>query len=84
MDETEFAAAKQALDLAIDKLGANPRAGVLLGLDLYTEFRRRGLLKDVIADISLLKFTVQGYRDQFVTESASVPNDGFRICTSNT
>lgn len=83
MDDIEFYAAKEKLDIAIDKLGASPRVGILLGLDLYTEFRSRGLLKDGVADLSLLKFTVQGYRDLFVTESASVPRDSFRIGTHN-
>jgi hypothetical protein len=29
-----------------------------MGIDLYTEFRRRGLLKDAIADFRLWKFTL--------------------------
>jgi hypothetical protein len=31
---------------------------ILMGIDLYTEFRRRGLLKDAIADFRLWKFTL--------------------------
>jgi hypothetical protein len=72
MDEVAFTAAKQKLDLEIDKLGSSPQVGILMGIDLYTEFRRRGLLKDAIADFRLWKFTLQGYRDLFVTESTTV------------
>jgi hypothetical protein len=79
MEDTEFAAAKDRLDVAIDKLGYNPQVGILMGIDLYTEFRSRGLLKDAVADFLHWKFTLQGYRDLFVTESEAVPSDGFRI-----
>jgi hypothetical protein len=79
MDEEAFTAAKQKLDLAIDKLGSSPQVGILMGIDLYTEFRGRGLLKDAIADLRLWKFTLQGYRDLFVAESATVARDGFRL-----
>jgi hypothetical protein len=81
MDEVAFTAAKQRLDLEIDKLGSSPKVGILMGIDLYTEFRRRGLLKDAIADFRLWKFTLQGYRDLFVTESATVASDNFRLGT---
>lgn len=79
MDEATFRATKQKLDLQIDKLGYDPKVGILMGIDLYTEFRRRGLLKDAIADFRLWKFTLQGYRDLFVTESTSVASDDFRL-----
>jgi len=79
MDEEAFTAAKQKLDLAIDKLGSSPQVGILMGIELYSEFRRRDLLKDAIADLRLWKFTLQGYRDLFVTESATVARDGFRL-----
>ena len=79
MDEAAFTAAKQKLDLAIDKLGSDPKVGILMGIDLYTEFRRRNLLKDAIADLRLWKFTLQGYRDLFVTESTTVASDDFRL-----
>jgi hypothetical protein len=79
MTEAEFTVAKNRLDLEIDKLGYNPQVGILMGIDLYTEFRRRGLLKDAVADFLHWKFTLQGYRDLFVTESNSLPSDSFRI-----
>jgi hypothetical protein len=60
-------------------LGYAPQVGMLMGIDLYTKFRSRGLLKDVVADFVHWKFTLQGYRDLFVTESASVRSDGFRV-----
>ena len=81
MDEAAFTAAKHKLDLEIDKLGYDPKVGILMGIDLYTEFRRRGLLKDAIADFRLWKFTLQGYRDLFVTESTSVSSEDFRLGT---
>jgi hypothetical protein len=81
MDEVAFTAAKQRLDLEIDKLGSSPNVGILMGIDLYTEFRRRGLLKDTIADFRLWKFTLQGYRDLFVTESTTVAGGDFRLGT---
>jgi len=81
MDEAAFTAAKQKLDLEIDKLGYSPKVGILMGIDLYTEFRKRGLLKDAIADLRLWKFTLQGYRDLFVTESTTVASDNFRLGT---
>jgi hypothetical protein len=46
MDDLAFAEAKQRLDLEIDNLGAEPQVGILMGIDLYTEFRRRDLLSD--------------------------------------
>ena len=79
MTEAEFTVAKNRLDTEIDKLGYNPQVGILMGIDLYTAFRRRGLLKDAVADFLHWKFTLQGYRDLFVTESTSLPIDGFRI-----
>ena len=81
MDEVAFTAVKQRLDLEIDKLGSSPKVGILMGIDLYTEFRRRDLLKDAIADFRLWKFTLQGYRDLFVTESTTVASDNFRLGT---
>ena len=56
-----------------------PQVGILMGINLYTEFRSRGLLRDAVADLLHWKFTLQGYRDLFVSESNSVPSDGFRI-----
>jgi hypothetical protein len=79
MDAVSFTRAKQRLDNEIDKLGPTPQVGILMGIDLFTEFRRRGLLTDAIADFVLWKYTLQGYRDLFVTESAAVPGNGFRI-----
>jgi hypothetical protein len=79
MTDAEFTAAKQRLDLEIDKLGYNPQVGILMGINLYTEFRIRGRLKDVVADFVHWKFTLQGYRDLFVTESPSVLSGSFRI-----
>ena len=81
MDEVAFTAVKQKLDLEIDRLGSSPKVGILMGIDLNTEFRRRGLLKDAIADFRLWKFTLQGYRDLFVTESTTVASDNFRLGT---
>jgi hypothetical protein len=81
MDEAAFTAARQKLDLEIDKLGSSPQVGILMGIDLYTEFRRRGLLKDAIADFRLWKFTLQGYRDLFVAESTTVARDSYRLGT---
>ena len=53
-----------------------------MGIDFYTEFRRRGLLKDAVADFVHWKFTMQGYRDLFVAESDSVTDVSFRICNT--
>jgi hypothetical protein len=82
MTDEEFTTAKQKLDVAIDYLGYNPQVGILMGIEFYTEFRRRGLLKDAVADFVHWKFTMQGYRDLFVAESDSVTDVSFRICNA--
>jgi hypothetical protein len=79
MTDADFADLKRKLDAEIDKLGSEPSVGIQMGLDLYTEFRKRGLLKDAVADFTHWKFTLQGYRDLFVSESAAVVATGFMI-----
>lgn len=81
MNDLDFTAAKQRLDVEIDKLGSNPQVGILMGIDLYTEFRSRSLLKDAVADLVHWKVTLQGYRGLFVSENGALPREGFRIGT---
>jgi hypothetical protein len=79
MDKAMFDAAKQSLDDEIDQLGESPNVGITFDLSLYSEFRRRGLLEDKLADLLLWKWMLPSYRGLFVREGPEAREGGYKI-----
>lgn len=78
MDHPEFQSTKKALDEELDQYGDTP-GGIALGLSLYSDFRRHGLLTPKLVDMLLWKWTLPSYRDRYVCESADVGDYGFKV-----
>lgn len=83
MDDRSFQEIQIALDEHLDSLPTNASVGIKLGWNLYTEFRRRGLLKSKEADMLLAKFALPSYRDKFVADTFDLPDDEFRVGIPN-
>lgn len=83
MEDSRFDTIKSALDAELDALGKNPKVGIVFGLSLYSEFRRRGLFKDKLADFIVAKWVLPSYRDLFVCEGPQATDDGYKVGTPN-
>jgi hypothetical protein len=79
MDEKLFETTKTALDRELDELDKDASVGIMLGWNLYTEFRERQLLKPKLADMILTKWMLPSYRDKIVADAFDIPDDEYRV-----
>lgn len=84
MDEALFNEKKAALDAELAAISTNALVGIKLGRDLYTEFKRQGLLVAKEADLILTKWWLWMYQDRFfVFDSPDVADDDFKVGDPN-
>jgi hypothetical protein len=79
MDEDTFRTIKAKLDADLAKLDPNASVGIKMGWDVYTEFRKRGLLKPKEVDMILWKWMQPSYQDKLVIDDLYIGDDEFLV-----
>lgn len=84
MEAANFEATKSALDADLDTLDPTSSVGIMLGWDLYREFRRRDLLVKKRVDMVLWSWDQPSYRGRFVVDCLEdMRDDEYRVGVPN-